>query len=110
MGFLNFVEGFFNFSILGKKQRRKKAHFTRERRRTGTEWGPHPKGQKSGRLCRRPVQSFHSFLLLEGVYSVSNKIPKVLGPQWEAMVQLAVVTWISLKSITSNTAWRTNST
>lgn len=64
----------------------------------------YPKGQKSGRLCRRPVQSFHSFLLLEGVYSVSNKIPKVLGPQWEAMVQLAVVTWISLKSITSNTA------
>lgn len=110
MGFLNFVEGFFNFSILGKKQRRKKAHFTRERRTTGNEWGPPPQRAKK----RPPVQAAGAKLsqlsFIRRFYSVSNKIPKVLGPQWEAMVQLAVVTWISLKSITSNTAWRTNST
>ena len=43
-------------------------------------------------------------------YWVSNRMPRVLGPQWQAMVQLAVVTWISFKSITSSTAWRTSST
>ena len=106
MGFLNFVEGFFNFSILGKKQRRKREHFTRERRRTENEWGPPPQRAKK----RPPVQAAVAKLSQLSFYSVSNKIPKVLGPQWEAMVQLAVVTWISLKSITSNTAWRTNST
>ena len=50
------------------------------------------------------------FFLVQGCYSVSNRMPRVLGPQWEAMVQLAVVMCTSLKSMTSWTVLRTSST
>ena len=43
-------------------------------------------------------------------HSVSKRIPRVLGPQWQAMVQLALVVWISLNSMVSSTVWRTSST
>lgn len=43
-------------------------------------------------------------------HSVSKRIPRVLGPQWQAMVQLALVVWISLNFMVSSTVWRTSST
>ena len=42
-------------------------------------------------------------------YFVSNNIPSVLGPQWQEIVQLAFVTWISLNVIVSSTVFFTRS-
>lgn len=42
-------------------------------------------------------------------YSVSNKIPNVLGPQWDAMVQLAAVTCTSRNAMVFSTVFRTRS-